>query len=79
MAYWCPTVSWGKLLRSRSVWALGLQWFCHYDGFYFYITWLPMYLYQVRGLDLRHGSLAAGFRSSPQGWEACSPAGRFRG
>jgi ACS family hexuronate transporter-like MFS transporter len=42
------------------VWALGLQWFCHYYGFYFYITWLPIYLYQVRGLDLRHGSLAAG-------------------
>ncbi len=53
-------VSWAKLLRSRSVWALGIQWFCHYYGFYFYITWLPLYLYQARGLDLRHGSLAAG-------------------
>jgi MFS transporter, ACS family, glucarate transporter len=53
-------VSWEKLLRSRSVWALGIQWFCHYYGFYFYITWLPLYLYQARGLDLRHGSLAAG-------------------
>ncbi len=53
-------VAWGKVVRSRSVWALGLQWFCHYYGFYFYITWLPLYLYQARGLDLRHGSLAAG-------------------
>ncbi|MES1256891.1 MAG: MFS transporter, partial [Acidobacteriota bacterium] len=51
---------WKALIRSRSVWALGLQWFCHYYGFYFYITWLPVYLYQARGLDLRHGSLAAG-------------------
>jgi predicted MFS family arabinose efflux permease len=51
---------WKKLLRSRSVWALGIQWFCHYYGFYFYITWLPLYLYQERGLDLRHGALAAG-------------------
>jgi len=51
---------WGKLLRSRSVWCLGIQWFCHYYGFYFYITWLPIYLYQVRGLDLRKGALAAG-------------------
>ena len=42
------------------MWALGIQWFCHYYGFYFYITWLPIYLYQVRGLDIRHGSLAAG-------------------
>jgi MFS family permease len=53
-------VNWAKLLRSRSAWALGLQWFCHYYGFYFYITWLPQYLYQARGLDLRRGSLAAG-------------------
>jgi MFS transporter, ACS family, glucarate transporter len=53
-------IAWGKVLGSRSVWALGVQWFCHYYGFYFYITWLPIYLYQVRGLDLRHGSLAAG-------------------
>jgi ACS family D-galactonate transporter-like MFS transporter len=51
---------WKKLLGSRTVWALGIQWFCHYYGFYFYITWLPIYLYQARGLDLRHGSLAAG-------------------
>lgn len=53
-------VSWKKLLGSRSVWALGVQWFCHYYGFYFYITWLPIYLYQARKLDLRHESLAAG-------------------
>jgi MFS transporter, ACS family, glucarate transporter len=53
-------VSWSRMVASRSVWALGIQWFCHYYGFYFYITWLPQYLYQARGLDLRHGSLAAG-------------------
>jgi MFS family permease len=53
-------VSWSKLVVARSVWALGIQWFCHYYGFYFYITWLPLYLYRSRGLDLRHGSLAAG-------------------
>ena len=51
---------WKTILGSRSVWALGLQWFCHYYGFYFYITWLPLYLYQARGLDLRQESLAAG-------------------
>jgi MFS family permease len=52
--------AWPAILRSRSVWALGIQWFAHYYGFYFYITWLPLYLYRVRGLDLRHGALAAG-------------------
>jgi MFS family permease len=51
---------WKKLLASRTVWALGIQWFCHYYGFYFYITWLPIYRYRARGLDVRHGSLAAG-------------------
>jgi MFS family permease len=54
------TANWAKLARSRSAWVLGVQWFCHYYGFYFYITWMPQYLYQARGLDLRHGSLAAG-------------------
>jgi MFS family permease len=53
-------VAWSKLVRARSAWMLGLQWFCHYYGFYFYITWLPLYLYRARGLDIRHGSLAAG-------------------
>ncbi len=42
-------VSWSKLVRARSVWALGIQWFCHYYGFYFYINWLPLYLYRSRG------------------------------
>lgn len=54
------SVPWRRIVGSSSVWALGIQWFCHYYGFYFYITWLPQYLYQARGLDLRHGSLAAG-------------------
>ena len=52
--------TWKAIAGSRSVWALGLQWFAHYYGFYFYITWLPLYLYRVRHLDLRHGALAAG-------------------
>ncbi len=55
-----PSTPWTAILGSRSVWALGIQWFCHYYGFYFYITWLPLYLYQARGLDLRHESFAAG-------------------
>ncbi len=50
---------WKKIVRSRSVWALGLQWFAHYYGFYFYVTWLPIYLYRVRHLDLRTGAFAA--------------------
>lgn len=52
--------AWKPLLKSRTVWLLGIQWFCHYYGFYFYITWLPTYLYQARGLDLRRGAWTAG-------------------
>ncbi len=76
---------WRMLVSSRSVWALGIQWFCHYYGFYFYITWLPIYLYQARGLDLRHGSLAAslplfaaGFGSLAAGWTLTALTRRLR-
>src|SRR5207247_9952224 len=52
--------TWGAVLRSRSAWALCVQWFCHYYGFYFYITWLPTYLLQARRLNLEQGALLAG-------------------
>jgi MFS family permease len=35
---------WGKLLRSRTVWMLWLQYFCMSYSWYFYITWMPTYL-----------------------------------
>jgi MFS family permease len=50
----------GAVLRHRSAWALCIQWFCHFYGFYFYVTWLPTYLEQARGLNLRNTSLLAG-------------------
>ncbi len=46
--------------RSRSAWALCLQWFCHNYGFYFYLTWLPIYLQQARGLNIKTSALLAG-------------------
>ncbi len=39
-------VPWAKLLRSRSVWLLWLQYFCSSFPWYFNITWLPTYLQQ---------------------------------
>jgi MFS transporter, ACS family, glucarate transporter len=51
---------WGIFLRSRNAWALCLQWFCHFYGFYFYVTWLPTYLLQARGVALRHGAVLSG-------------------
>src|SRR5262249_9724089 len=44
-------VPWGKLLASRTVWLLWVQYFLLSFPWYFYITWLPTYLQQARGLD----------------------------
>jgi len=51
---------WRAFVRSRSAWALCIQWFCHYYGFYFYLTWLPIYLQQVRGFNVGTSALLAG-------------------
>lgn len=50
-------VPWGKFVRSRQVWMLCLQYFCLSYGWYFYITWLPTYLKEARGLSLGTGAL----------------------
>jgi len=38
-----------------------LQYFCFSWGWYFYITWLPTYLKEARGLDLAKSAVLAGF------------------
>jgi predicted MFS family arabinose efflux permease len=53
-------VPWGKLLRSRTVWLLWIQYFCFSYGWYFYITWLPTYLREARGITLTKGALLSG-------------------
>jgi ACS family glucarate transporter-like MFS transporter len=53
-------VPWGKLLRSRTVWCLCAQYFCLSYGWYFYITWLPTYLKEARGLEIGRGAVLAG-------------------
>jgi ACS family glucarate transporter-like MFS transporter len=45
-------IPWGKLLASPTVWLLWAQYFCMSYGWYFYITWLPTYLKETRGLQL---------------------------
>ena len=44
-------VPWRKLMAHRSVWLLCIQYFCVSFGWYFYITWLPTYLQEFRGLS----------------------------
>jgi MFS family permease len=53
-------VPWRTFLRSRSVWLLWLQYFCMSYGWYFYITWLPTYLKEARGVELARSALLSG-------------------
>jgi len=43
-------VPWGLLVRSRNVWALCAMYSGYAYGLYFYLTWLPTYLEEGRGI-----------------------------
>ena len=51
-----PDVPWGRMLASRSVWLLWVQYFCLTYGWFFYVTWLPTYLRETRGLELNQNA-----------------------
>jgi MFS family permease len=53
-------VPWKLFSSSRTAWFLWAQYFCLSYSWYFYITWLPKYMKEVRGLDLAKGALLAG-------------------
>jgi len=53
-------VPWSKILRSRTVWLLFVQYFCFGYGWYFYVTWLPTYVREARGVELQKGALLSG-------------------
>lgn len=46
------SLPWNKLMASRTVWLLWAQYFCLTYGWFFYVTWLPTYLRETRGLEL---------------------------
>jgi MFS transporter, ACS family, glucarate transporter len=46
-------VPWRKLAARPAVWLLGAQYFCLSYGWYFYVTWLPTYLKDVRGMEIK--------------------------
>jgi len=50
-------VPWGKLVTRPAVWLLGAQYFCLSYGWYFYVTWLPTYLKDVRGMEIKSNAL----------------------
>jgi MFS family permease len=53
-------VPWSKILLSRTVWLLVVQYFCFGYGWYFYITWLPTYAKDALNLDLKKSALLSG-------------------
>jgi len=53
-------VPWIRLLSSPTVLCLWLQYFCSSYGWYFYITWLPTYLREARGMSFQKGAVLAG-------------------
>jgi ACS family glucarate transporter-like MFS transporter len=53
-------VPWKKFLRSRTVWMLWAQYMAINYGWPFYITWLPTYLQEARGLNLKQSAIYAG-------------------
>jgi sugar phosphate permease len=53
-------VPWKRLALSPRVWLLWAQYTCLGYGWVFYITWLPTYLKEARGLELGKGALLTG-------------------
>lgn len=48
-----PGESWFQLLAMREVWGLVLAKFLSDSAWYFYLFWLPKYLYDIRGFDVK--------------------------
>ncbi|HJZ80408.1 MAG TPA: MFS transporter [Pyrinomonadaceae bacterium] len=46
-------IAWLDLLRYRQTWAIVLSRFLTDPVWWLYITWLPLYLYNARGFDLK--------------------------
>lgn len=68
-------VRWRELLKYRQVWAIVLSRFFTDPAWWLYITWLPLYLYNVRGFSLKQIGMfawapyvAAGAGSLGGGW-----------
>jgi MFS transporter, ACS family, hexuronate transporter len=69
------SIPWTRLLQSRQVLGLVAAKFLSDSAWYFYLFWLPKYLYDARGFDIRHVSTfgwipyaASGVGSFLGGW-----------
>lgn len=52
-----PTVAWIRLFQVRQTWGLIIAKFLSDAAWFFYLFWLPKYLYEARGFDV--GSVGA--------------------
>jgi MFS transporter, ACS family, hexuronate transporter len=48
-----PAISWVRLFTFTQVWGLVLAKFLSDAAWYFYLFWLPKYLYDARGFDIK--------------------------
>jgi len=46
-------LSWGRVFRSKEVWAITLSYFCYGYVAWIFFSWFYRYLAKVRGLDLK--------------------------
>ena len=53
-------VNWWALSRNGNVWALSVMYIGYTYGMYFYVTWLPTYLLEARGVGMAAVGLWAG-------------------
>jgi ACS family hexuronate transporter-like MFS transporter len=47
------TIGWGEALRYKETWGFGIAKFLTDPVWWFYLYWLPLYLYDVRKFDLK--------------------------
>jgi ACS family hexuronate transporter-like MFS transporter len=79
------TLAWTELLRLRQVWGLVGAKFLTDAAWFFYIAWLPKYLYDARGFDVKQVGyyawvpyFASGIGSLTGGWFSSWLIGRGR-
>ena len=48
-----PEIGWGRALRTRETWGFALGKFSTDPVWWFYLFWLPLYLSDARGFDLK--------------------------
>ena len=66
-------VPWGRVLKSREVWAVTFSYFCYGYVAWIFFSWFYIYLAQVRGLNLKASAFYAMLPFLAMA--ACSPLG----